>query len=179
MGVKLVVTLFINHLLYADDLCVLAPSPTALQMLLNLCSEFATSNSIVFNVIKTKCMYIVPKTLKKLYVPDFYLNNENIHLVKEEKYLGIIFDNNLINLLSDERDMKRHQRSIYTAADICSSLSFAIAPMTLNYFYLEAIVTIFMVVSFGAIIVPLCLPSCRLLITMFLENSLVLKGGKA
>ena len=39
----------INHLFYADDLCLLASSVFALQKLLDICNEFAMSNSIVFN----------------------------------------------------------------------------------------------------------------------------------
>ena len=34
----------INHLFYADDLCLMAPSPAALQVLINICSQFSEDN---------------------------------------------------------------------------------------------------------------------------------------
>ena len=47
---------FINHLLYAEDTCSIAPCPTALQKLLDICSAYAVSHTITFNVKKTMCM---------------------------------------------------------------------------------------------------------------------------
>ena len=44
----------INHLMYADDTCLIAPTPAALQQLLNICSEFAYTSSVVFNEGKNK-----------------------------------------------------------------------------------------------------------------------------
>ena len=37
----------INHLMYADDTCTLAPSATTLQKLLSICSMYAQDNSII------------------------------------------------------------------------------------------------------------------------------------
>ena len=39
----------VNHLMYADDACIIGPSPLALQKLLDVCQSFATQNSIVYN----------------------------------------------------------------------------------------------------------------------------------
>ena len=38
-----------NHLLYADDTCVIAPSPAGLQILLDICSSYAYSHTLIFN----------------------------------------------------------------------------------------------------------------------------------
>ena len=38
----------VNHLMYADDMCILAPSATGLQNLLNICVDYAKTNTIVF-----------------------------------------------------------------------------------------------------------------------------------
>jgi hypothetical protein len=43
-----------NYLLYANDTCLLAPSPEALQRLLNISSEFACANDAISNEDKTK-----------------------------------------------------------------------------------------------------------------------------
>ena len=50
--------MIINHLMYADDPCIVAPSPTALQEVLDICADFPVSNSIIFN--EKKCMCFKP-----------------------------------------------------------------------------------------------------------------------
>ena len=100
---------FINHLLYADDSCLLAPSPSALQRLLSLCEEFAYQNTVIFNESKTKCMVVKPRNLKKLYIPTIILNNKPLVFTEEQKYLGVFLSSNL----SDDRDIVRHVRGVY------------------------------------------------------------------
>ena len=53
----------INHVLYADDICVLAPSASAMQSLLDVCYEYgrSTDNDILFNSIKSLCTVFKPK----------------------------------------------------------------------------------------------------------------------
>ena len=69
-----------SHLLYADDTVILAPSPSALQKLIDECEIFANECQLVFNPKKTKAMCIKPDNgkLKNVFVPDFYLNNTKI-----------------------------------------------------------------------------------------------------
>ena len=50
-----------NHIMYADDTCIIAPSPSTLHKLLGMCVNFAQSNSVKFNESKTKCMCFKPK----------------------------------------------------------------------------------------------------------------------
>ena len=40
-----------NHMFYADDLCVIAPIPSGLQALLNICAKFGFENDIKYNLI--------------------------------------------------------------------------------------------------------------------------------
>ena len=40
----------INHLLYADDLCIVSLSSAGLQQLLSICDQYCASHSITFNV---------------------------------------------------------------------------------------------------------------------------------
>ena len=101
----------ICHLLYADDTVLLAPSPSALQKLIDKCEVFANKNFLVFNAKKTKIMCIKPKQgkFKDVHVPLFYLNGNKIVHVNKEKYLGyVICDNN-----TDDDDMQREIRSIF------------------------------------------------------------------
>ena len=54
-----------NRLIYADDTVLLAPSPKALQNLINICVNFAERHGLVYNERKTKFMCIKPAALKK------------------------------------------------------------------------------------------------------------------
>ena len=56
-----------NHVMYADDICLIAPSAIALQKMLNLCYEFRQSYDI-FNPIKSQCM-VFKSNRFKLYCP--------------------------------------------------------------------------------------------------------------
>ena len=35
--------------MYADDICFMAPSPAALQELVNICNDFSVRNDLSFN----------------------------------------------------------------------------------------------------------------------------------
>ena len=39
----------VNHVMYADDICLTAPSPAALQKLINICYDFSIQNNLSFN----------------------------------------------------------------------------------------------------------------------------------
>ena len=47
-----------NHMLYADDLCVIAPSPRGLQSLLDICSKYGFENDILYNPAKSSCLVV-------------------------------------------------------------------------------------------------------------------------
>ena len=81
-----------NHVIhvYADDICLMAPSAIAVQKCLNLCCEFIQSNDITLNPIKSQCMVFKPNRFK-LYYPAVYLNGNIIDYVEKTKYLGYMF----------------------------------------------------------------------------------------
>jgi hypothetical protein len=49
---------FVVALAYADDIVLVAPTPTAMRKLLSICSAFAVEYDIRFNATKSKCMLI-------------------------------------------------------------------------------------------------------------------------
>ena len=59
---------YMNHLMYADDLVLIAPSVRALQVLLSYCDSFAKDNDVKYNAKKTVCMFVRPKELKSHYL---------------------------------------------------------------------------------------------------------------
>ena len=101
--------IYLNHFMYADDTVLVAPSPVALQKLINCCSVFAKNNDMLFNTKKSVCMYVKSKKFKDLYVPNFILDDKALKFVDKEKYLGIIMSENC----KSENDMHRQMRSIY------------------------------------------------------------------
>ena len=50
-----------NHVLYADDICVIVPmqSYSGLQGLLNICAKFGLENDVEYNPIRSLCMIII------------------------------------------------------------------------------------------------------------------------
>ena len=48
--------LCMNHVMYADDICLNAPSPAALQGLINICYDFSVRNDLSFYSFKSDCM---------------------------------------------------------------------------------------------------------------------------
>ena len=51
----------INHLLHADDLCIVSLSSAGLQQLLTICDQYCATHSLTFNVRKSVCMYFKSK----------------------------------------------------------------------------------------------------------------------
>ena len=104
----------INHLQYADDSVILAPTPNALQKLLDICGNFALEVELMYNIKKTVCMAIKPKWLKDIENVDVYLNNKPIKLVTEHKYLGIMISQDLC----DDIDIKQQKRALYARGNV-------------------------------------------------------------
>ena len=98
-----------NHLFYADDSVLLAPTPYSLQCLLKICEQFAKEAELTYNVKKTFCMVILPKWLKHLENPTLYLDNKILNFTGEHKYLGV----NICNNLTDDVDIKQQTRGTY------------------------------------------------------------------
>jgi len=104
----------INHLLYADDAVLMAPSPHAMQKLLNVCDKFATKHELIYNVKKTFCMCVKPKWLNTLVIPNLYLSGKTITVTNEHKYLGMV----IADTMKDDIDMKRQIKGIYSRGNI-------------------------------------------------------------
>ena len=49
----------INHLMYADDLVIMAPSVAGLSKLLRICELFAASHDMIFNQKKSTSVYFI------------------------------------------------------------------------------------------------------------------------
>ena len=67
--------LCMNHVMYADDICLMAPSPAALQELIDICYDFSVQNYLSFNSSKSHCMVFKPKSYK-LSCPRLFMDNQ-------------------------------------------------------------------------------------------------------
>ena len=103
-----------NHLLYADDTVLIAPSPSALQKLITVCEYYASCNVVSYNPKKSKVMCIQPKRKILLSVPHFVVNEKQIMIVEHFKYLGFY----LSNEMDDECDINRQIRGLFTRGNI-------------------------------------------------------------
>ena len=75
-----------NHVMYADDNCLMAPSPAALQELINIGYDFSVRNNLSFK----------PKSYK-LSCPLLYMDSQVLKYVDKVKYLRFTFS-------SDQKD---------------------------------------------------------------------------
>ena len=48
--------LCMNHVMYADDICLMAPSPASLQELIDICYDLSIQNDLSFNSSKSYYM---------------------------------------------------------------------------------------------------------------------------
>ena len=80
--------LFLACILYANDVCLLAPSRTAMQKLLDICSDYAQQWCIKYNERKTKLMYF-GKNPDSFTCHPLFLNGQPLEFVSEWKYLGV------------------------------------------------------------------------------------------
>ena len=105
----------INHLMYADDVVLIAPSMKGLQKLIDQCFLYGQDHNISFNTTKTVCMAVSKKGgMAQRCEPCLYLGSERILCVDKHKYLGYIMSNDT----SDNEDIQRQIRSLYVSANI-------------------------------------------------------------
>ena len=102
----------VNHLIYADDIVLLAPSAKALNTLLNICSSFADENKIIFSPTKSVCMRIPPRKDENALrsPPNIFLSGSRLQYVCSYKYLGCYIDENF----DDNMDIGREVKSMYS-----------------------------------------------------------------
>jgi len=59
----------LNHLMFADDICVFCSSVRWLQRIIDVCQAYAESHGIIFNCKKTVCMTFKAKSAKSSATP--------------------------------------------------------------------------------------------------------------
>ena len=91
---------YMNHLMYADDLVLIAPSVRALQVLLRYCDSSVQINDVKYNAKKTVCMFFSTKELGSEFVPCFELSGLKLKCGPTQKYLGPLG----VHIATDRKD---------------------------------------------------------------------------
>ena len=103
----------LNHIMFADDICVFSPSLLGVQDLLNVCHMYAMSHHIDFNHRKSFGMTLALKSFTLSLSPKLLLGNSTINFTQQVNYLGLIINDNL----NDDDDILRQTRSLYCIAN--------------------------------------------------------------
>ena len=103
-----------NHVSYADDSVLLATSPTALQYLIDFCLEYFSTHILLINVKKTKRVSILPKALKDLYIPSFFIYGNVLSCVTKECYLGVF----MTSSDDDDEAIQKEIRALYARGNM-------------------------------------------------------------
>ena len=93
----------VNHICYADDLCLIALSSSRMQHLLDLCNVYATDHQLSYNATKSFSLCFKPNRIK-IKRPNYALGEKVIPsvTVDQYKYLGVI-----ISVKNSDADLKR------------------------------------------------------------------------
>ena len=79
-------------LLYADDTAILAESQEEMQLALDALAAYCDKNSLTVNASKTKVMVFSKGKIRK--TPNLTFGHNNLELVFEYTYLGVVFSHN-------------------------------------------------------------------------------------
>ena len=99
----------VNHVFYADDLCIMSASLAGLPKLIAICYNYSVQNSLTFSPTKSVCVVFKPKKFE-LYCPPMVLSASPLPYVDSVQYLGFMFT-------PDSMDMQRQLRTFYARSN--------------------------------------------------------------
>ena len=106
--------MIINHLMYADDLVLISPSPGGLIKLLKVCEMYGNANDLSYNPKKSCYMVFSASNFKNVICPNFELYSKPLNRVSNVKYLGHILKDDLF----DDLDIQRQCRVLYAQGNV-------------------------------------------------------------
>ena len=102
----------INHLCYADILCLISLSLSGMQHLLDICDTYAIGHQLSYNATNSFSLCFRPKQVK-INPPRYVLGKQTFPTVDKCKYLGII-----VSETNCDGDLKKQMRKYYTNANM-------------------------------------------------------------
>ena len=122
--------MFTGVFCFADDIVLLAPCTSALRHMLSLCSAYATSHGLIFNLDKTQLICFRKHTYP---VPDDIIELNGVHLNISDTILHL---GHLISFdLSDQEDIFRIIKSINRKANLLMNTFRFSDPLVLTYLF--------------------------------------------
>ena len=109
---RVVSDVFVGGVCYADDIALLAPSPSALRMMLSICEEFALTHGLKFNAAKTQLIRFSQHPHSQCD-ELFLFCGSKLSFTKEVTHLGHI----LTQDLDDSADISRAIRDLISKAN--------------------------------------------------------------
>ena len=120
-----------NHMMYADDLCVFSPSVAGLRKLTDCCAKYGNIFDIMYNAKKSFCMVIDNKPRDKKNIHPVVINNHTLPYTEKCKYLGQKFylcDNSIKTTLFNS-----YCGSMYTSSLWCHLKKQSLKGITVAY----------------------------------------------
>jgi hypothetical protein len=99
----------LNHMFFADDSILMAPTIESLQSLIDICVDYAKRFDILYNDTKSCCSVFLPKHLKDMNIPSVNMESKVLKWVSTKTYLGVI----ICADRKDTDDMSRQMKAIY------------------------------------------------------------------
>ena len=100
---------------YADDIVLLAPCPSALRILLNICSTYASTHGLRFNAEKTQLICFHLRQSHPV-IPTVVFNNVVLQCSNEVTHLGHILTPDLDDkndIIRAVKDLNRKANSLF------------------------------------------------------------------
>ena len=107
----------INHLGYADDICLITLTSGGMQKLLNVCNSYGIENDIIYHKKKSVCMLFKPRCFKGITGPKLYLDGSFLSYVSSHKYLGVF----MVSEGNWDTNIKQQMRKFYGRANMLVS----------------------------------------------------------
>ena len=109
---------YLGAVCYADDIVLLAPSPSALRLMLLMCSDFAKSHSLTFNAAKTQLIKF--SRCSSSSTAEFVFGGQKLAFCEYVSHLGHILSRDLsddADIVSIKKDMcQKANYMLYTFA---------------------------------------------------------------
>ena len=108
----------LSIILFADDLVLVAPTRSALQRLIDSCSDYCTKLGITFNSGKSKVMVFGKCKVDLESIQPILLNNSKVEVASRIKYLGTTIVSNPKFAFIAEADLVSFHRSANSVLNV-------------------------------------------------------------
>ena len=112
-------SLFADSVLYADDIMLVNASVWKLQLILNICNEFANDYGLTFSAKKSVCI-IFGKRLSKPDMPKMFIGESEVMWSNDCSYLGIMLCNGKYFSCSIDDHRRKFCASVNTVFSKCN-----------------------------------------------------------